>query len=109
MSPKYLRIGGTIGIATGPAAPIITDQKIAGRSRAAQRQYLNGADQKAGDDMAEGEPAESTASFLEKPRFGFTRRILEATRSSNQKLLMSVDWPAPIAISDKTCSAQASK
>lgn len=35
-------------MATGPAAPMMTDQKRAGRSRAAQRQYLRGVDQKRG-------------------------------------------------------------
>lgn len=42
-----------MGMATGPAAPMMTDQKRAGRSRAAQRQYLRGVDQKRGaaDDM----------------------------------------------------------
>lgn len=45
-----------MGMATGPAAPIMTDQKRAGRSRAAQLQYLRGADQKRGaaDMMGEG-------------------------------------------------------
>lgn len=33
---------------TGPVAPIMTDQNRAGRSRAAQRQYLRGVDQKMG-------------------------------------------------------------
>lgn len=37
-----------MGMARGPAAPMMTDQKSAGRSRAAQRQYLRGADQKSG-------------------------------------------------------------
>ena len=37
-----------MGSMAGPAAPIITDQKSAGRSRAAQRQYLRGVDQKSG-------------------------------------------------------------
>lgn len=37
-----------MGRATGPAAPMMTDQKSAGRSRAAQRQYLRGVDQKSG-------------------------------------------------------------
>lgn len=41
-------MGGTIGMAMGPAAPMMTDQKRAGRSRAAQRQYLRGVDQKKG-------------------------------------------------------------
>lgn len=37
-----------MGMPMGPAAPMTTDQKRAGRSRAAQRQYLRGADQKSG-------------------------------------------------------------
>ena len=48
MSPRYLRRGGTVGSIAGPAAPMMTDQKMAGRSRAAQRQYRRGVDQKCG-------------------------------------------------------------
>ena len=33
---------------TGPRAPMTTEKKKAGRSRAAQRQYLRGVDQKRG-------------------------------------------------------------
>jgi len=35
-------------MSAGPAAPTMTDQKRAGRSRAAQRQYRRGVDQKTG-------------------------------------------------------------
>lgn len=37
-----------MGMAAGPAAPMMTDQKSAGFSRAAQRQYLRGVDQNRG-------------------------------------------------------------
>jgi hypothetical protein len=40
-----------MGMSRGPAAPTTTDQKKAGRSRAAQEQYLRGVDQKRGADM----------------------------------------------------------
>lgn len=40
-----------MGMARGPAAPMMTDQKRAGFSRAAQRQYLKGVDQNSGADM----------------------------------------------------------
>jgi len=40
-----------MGIRIGPAAPTTTEQKKAGRSRAAQLQYLRGVDQKRGADM----------------------------------------------------------
>jgi hypothetical protein len=44
-----------MGMATGPAAPMMTDQKRAGFSRAAQRQYLMGVDQNRGaSDMMGG-------------------------------------------------------
>jgi hypothetical protein len=45
------RMGGTMGIRIGPVAPTTTDQKKAGRSRAAQPQYLRGVDQKRGADI----------------------------------------------------------
>lgn len=41
-------MGGTTIIVTGPAAPMTQDQKRAGRSRAAQRQYRSGACQNRG-------------------------------------------------------------
>ena len=47
-SPSQRRMGGPMGMARGPAAPMTTDQKSAGFSRAAQRQYLRGVDQKRG-------------------------------------------------------------
>lgn len=37
-----------MGMPMGPAAPMMTDQNNAGRSRAAQAQYLRGVDQKYG-------------------------------------------------------------
>jgi hypothetical protein len=43
-----------MGIRAGPVAPMTTDQKRAGRSRAAHRQYLRGVDQKMGVDMVSG-------------------------------------------------------
>ena len=47
-APILRRIGGIVTIMTGPAAPMITDQKYAGLSRAAQRQYRRGLAQKCG-------------------------------------------------------------
>lgn len=47
-SPKYRLIGGTVGSIAGPAKPMTTDQKRAGRSRDAQRKYLRGVAQKCG-------------------------------------------------------------
>lgn len=40
--------GGTVASIRGPVAPMTTDQKYAGRSRAAQRQYRRGLAKKAG-------------------------------------------------------------
>lgn len=50
-------MGGTTRRVTGPMEPMTTDQKYAGLSRAAQRQYLRGAAQKRGevDMVAAGE------------------------------------------------------
>lgn len=42
-------MGGTTRRVTGPMEPMTTDQKYAGLSRAAQRQYLRGAAQKRGE------------------------------------------------------------
>lgn len=50
-------MGGTVTSMTGPAAPTTTDQKYAGLSRAAHRQYRMGPAQKRGRpvDMAVAE------------------------------------------------------
>lgn len=60
-------------MAMGPAAPMITDQKSAGRSRAAQRQYLRGVDQKTGADMMaciQGRDVRSVRSFRNRTEGG---------------------------------------
>lgn len=49
-SPSRRRSGGTVTSITGPMAPITTDQKKAGRSRLAHRQYRRGPAQKRGVD-----------------------------------------------------------
>jgi hypothetical protein len=49
VSPRACLIRGTIGMLIGPTAPMTMDQKRAGCSRAAQRQYRMGPAQKRGD------------------------------------------------------------
>lgn len=47
-SPYRCLMGGTTASMMGPAAPMMQDQKRAGRSREAQRQYRRGCCQKRG-------------------------------------------------------------
>lgn len=75
-----------MGMAMGPVAPMMTDQKSAGRSRAAQRQYLRGVDQKIGADMVDCIKGEVSLGDI------WRRGVGESVRNGIELTIWKTSW-----------------